>query len=127
MLLGGLALQVKYTVLPQCLLFGLAALWRLNRLGADGGSLLRHGAIFAALGLAPNLLVTTGYAFAGQIDTFWYANFQSIFARGALTGLASAEFIQWIGYGSSWLVALVLIALVLVLSGRRRAGPGFMR
>ncbi|TAD85892.1 MAG: hypothetical protein EAY70_00310, partial [Sphingomonadales bacterium] len=27
MLIGGLALQVKYTVLPQCLFFGLWALW----------------------------------------------------------------------------------------------------
>lgn len=34
MLIGGLALQVKYTVLPQCLFFGLWALWGQHRRGA---------------------------------------------------------------------------------------------
>ncbi len=125
MVLGGLALQIKYTVAPQCLLFGLAGLLQLNRLGANVASLTRHGAAFAALGLAPTLLVACGYALAGEWHAFYYANFQSIFARGQLTTGASEEFIRWIGFGSSWLIALAAIGAGLVLSGTRKVQPGY--
>ena len=125
MLLGGLALQIKYTVLPQCMLLGIAALWRLRQLGADPRSLAKHGATFASIGLAPTALVAAGYAIAGHFDAFAYANFQSIFARGTLTDGASTEFVRWIGYGSSWLIALAAIGGLLVLSGARRVQSGY--
>ena len=60
MVLGGLAIQIKYTVLPQCAFFGLAMLWRLRQLGARPVQLLGHAATFAAIGIAPTLLVMAG-------------------------------------------------------------------
>lgn len=125
MLLGGLALQIKYTVLPQCLMFGLVALWRLHRLGADTTALVRDAAIFAALGLAPTALVAAGYALAGHFDAFVYANFLSIFDRGELPSTASGDYVRWIVSGASWLIALAVIALALVWSGRRPVQSGY--
>ena len=81
MLLGGLALQVKYSALPMCGAIGLMALWRLHRQGADAGSLARRAAVFAALGIAPTALVFALYAAIGHGEAFWSANFLSFFSR----------------------------------------------
>lgn len=81
MMLGGAALQVKYTVLPQCLLFGAWALWGEWRRNADHTRLAGRAAIFAALGLLPTLLVALFYSSRGHFDAFWFANFVSQFDR----------------------------------------------
>ena len=81
MLLGGLALQIKYTVLPQCLFLGAYALWAEHRRGADWPRLLKLAAIFALLGLAPTLAVAAFYAATGGFDAFLFANFLSFFDR----------------------------------------------
>lgn len=81
MLLGGLALQVKYTALPVCLAIGAVALWRFHAQGDRLSALARKAAWFALIGIAP-----TGFAFAaftamGAGEAFWWANFGSFFAR----------------------------------------------
>lgn len=81
MVLGGLALQVKYTVLPQCLFLGLYALWRQHRAGASLPRLAGLAAIYAGLGLAPSVLVGLFYGLAGQFDAFLFANVLSFFER----------------------------------------------
>ncbi len=81
MLLGGLALQVKYTVLPQCLFFGLYALWIEQKRGSAIDRTVRLGAIFALLGLTPTLFVAALYALLGELDAFLFANFLSFFDR----------------------------------------------
>lgn len=81
MLIGGLALQVKYTVLPQCLFFGLWALWGQHRRGAGPGRLAPLAAVSGALGVLPTALVAVGYALAGHWDAFVFANFMSFFDR----------------------------------------------
>lgn len=81
MLLAGLALQIKYSVLPQCLFLGLAALWHFRR--ERPLRLLARAFGFAALGLLPTLLVAALYAARGEFAAFWFANFVSIFERGA--------------------------------------------
>ncbi|WP_120076616.1 glycosyltransferase family 39 protein [Aurantiacibacter odishensis] len=83
MLLGGLALQVKYTVLPQCAFFGAWALWVEHRRGRAIGSLASLAAAFALLGLMPTLGVALFYAAIGQFEAFWFANFASFFERAA--------------------------------------------
>lgn len=83
MLLGGLALQVKYTVLPQCLFFGCWALWIEYRRGRSLVSLAGLAAIFALLGLLPTLGVALFYAVIGEFEAFWFANFASFFERAA--------------------------------------------
>lgn len=81
MLIGGLALQIKYTVLPQCLFFGLWALWGQYRRGAGLGRLAMLAAAAGALGVLPTALVAAGYALAGHWDAFVFANFISFFDR----------------------------------------------
>jgi hypothetical protein len=81
MLIGGAALQVKYTVLPQCLFFGLWALWGEHRRGAGPVRLAGQAALFGLLGLLPTILVGAGYALAGHWQAFVFANFLSFFDR----------------------------------------------
>lgn len=81
MLLGGLALQIKYTVLPQCLFFGAYALYGEWRAGAGPVRLAGRAALFAALGVAPTVLVALLYLWWGHFDQFWFANFVSFFER----------------------------------------------
>lgn len=81
MLLGGLALQIKYTVLPQCAFFGLYALWVLHRRGTALPRLIGLAAGFVALGLLPTALVVAFYAAIGEFDAFLFANFLSFFDR----------------------------------------------
>ncbi len=92
MLIGGLALQVKYTVVPQCLFFGLWALWGQYGLGKKPVELARLALAFAALGLLPTFLVGTFYAVIGEWDAFLFANVTSFFDREpALVGRFSPD------------------------------------
>jgi 4-amino-4-deoxy-L-arabinose transferase-like glycosyltransferase len=86
MLLGGLALQIKYTVLPQCLFFGACALYGQWRAGAGPIRLAKHGALFALLGVLPTAMVALLYFATGHFDAFWFANFVSFFDRAPAPG-----------------------------------------
>ena len=81
MLIGGLALQVKYTVAPQCAMFGLWVLWGQHKQGASLPRLAAFAAAFLALGLLPTGMVALYYAVAGHWDAFLFANFLSFFDR----------------------------------------------
>ncbi|WP_341713399.1 hypothetical protein [Erythrobacter sp.] len=81
MLIGGLALQVKYTAIPQCLFFGLWVLWGAHRNGAAMPRLVALAAAFGALGLLPTALVAGGYALTGYWDAWLFANITSFFDR----------------------------------------------
>ncbi len=81
MAIGGVALQVKYTVLPQCLFFGLWALWDQWGLHPSLARTARLGALFAMLGVLPTALVGLSYLAIGEWDAFWFANFTSFFDR----------------------------------------------
>ena len=81
MLLGGIALQVKYTVLPQCAFFGAYALYGQWRRGTKLPGLAALALLFAVLGVLPTVLVGVLYAYWGQFDAFWFANFVSFFDR----------------------------------------------
>ncbi|MCJ2183026.1 glycosyltransferase family 39 protein, partial [Novosphingobium sp. 1949] len=81
MLVIGLALQIKYTVVFEGLGFGLAlmaARWRLDRrsLATLGCTLL-----WIASALLPTALALGWYAWAGEAQAFVWANFVSIFGR----------------------------------------------
>jgi hypothetical protein len=81
MLIGGLALQVKYTVLPQCLFFGLWALWGEYRRVASLSRLAGCAAIFGMLGVLPTALIAAAYGLGGHFDAYVFANFISFFER----------------------------------------------
>ena len=86
MLVMGLALQVKYTVLPQCVFFGLFFLWRMGSRGSYAVALTKNVLPFVTLGLLPTALVAAYYFAIGHFEDFFYANFTSIFDRGKLSG-----------------------------------------
>ena len=81
MLLCGAALQIKYTVLPQCMFLGAWVLWGQFQRGANLPKLVSNAAIYAALGIAPTTLVGVLYLAVGGWDQFWFANFVSFFQR----------------------------------------------
>jgi len=81
MVVGGLALQIKYTVLPQCLFFGLWVLWGQYQRKMPLGRLVTFASACCMLGLLPTALVGAGYAAAGYWDEFVFANFISFFDR----------------------------------------------
>lgn len=83
MAIGGVALQIKYTVLPQCVFLGAWALWNEFRRGADPLGLALTAGAFALLGIAPTALVGLFYLAVGAFEAFWFANFVSFFQRAA--------------------------------------------
>lgn len=84
MALGGLALQLKFTAAPQCLLLGALALWHFRT--DPPGRLAARAALYAAIGLAPTLLVTSYYALTGHFDAYWYATILSNMDRAPSGG-----------------------------------------
>jgi len=84
MLCGGAALQIKYSVLVQCLFFGLCALLLLRRKGRTFPGLAADAAVFAIIGLLPTALAAIWYAQAGLFDDFVFANFRSISLRARM-------------------------------------------
>ncbi|MGV3511685.1 MAG: hypothetical protein ACO1OX_06735 [Novosphingobium sp.] len=83
MLLLGLAIQIKYTVIFEGAAFGLillargfADVWSFKRMAATG-------ALWIGVALAPTAAAAAWYAHIGQLDAFVYANFISIFERGS--------------------------------------------
>lgn len=120
MLLIGLALQVKYTVLFEGLFFGLWLLRREAMLGAGLRHIVRRGLGYAGVAMLPTLLVAATYAWIGQFDAWGYANFGSILDR------RSDPFIDLVG---AFFEVMVPLTPLLVLSGfgwarlRRAGGP----
>jgi len=81
MLLIGLGLQLKYTVVFEGFAFGVLLLgvsWRASR---SWTRLAADAALWIGLALAPTLLALAFYAWRGEAQAFVYANFLSIGAR----------------------------------------------
>lgn len=83
MLLLGLAIQIKYTVIFEGAAFGLmllsrgfADVWTYRKLGAVA-------ALWIGVALLPTLAALAWFAGIGQADAFIYANFVSVFERGS--------------------------------------------
>ncbi|XUU60422.1 hypothetical protein ACRAQ6_12785 [Erythrobacter sp. HA6-11] len=118
MLIGGLALQMKYTVLPQCLFFGFVALWQLHKHGFGLPRLAAMAAAFAALGLLPTALVGVLYAGAGHFDVWWFANFESFFERGS-----AGRFLPNVQIGLLPLAGIGLAGVYLAFRGKPLRDP----
>lgn len=117
MLLGGLALHLKYTVLPQCVAFGLWALWHRWRAGVRPARLAGEAFACAMLGVLPTALVALFYALNGAFDAFAFANFQSFFAREA------APQGRWTDSHLVGVMPLVILIAGGLLAGRRGLSP----
>ncbi|WP_408586023.1 hypothetical protein [Novosphingobium sp.] len=97
MLLGGLALQIKYSVVPFCAVFALIALRARWNVHGKASRLAGEAALFAALGLAPTALAFATYAALGHADAFVFANFVSIFLRPVVYGRWPAQTLAAVG------------------------------
>jgi hypothetical protein len=86
MLLFGIAIQIKYTVIFEGMVVGLLLLWRLRAAGAGLGGLAAGAALWVGVALAPTALALLAYAAAGHGEAFVYANFVSIFEKASETG-----------------------------------------
>lgn len=111
MLLIGLALQIKYSVLFEGLFLGLWLLFREVRLGAGAIHVLRRGVAYAGMAALPTLAAAAFYASLGHFNEWFYANFGSILDRRSdpLLDLVGAFFevmvplapllaISWLGW-----------------------------
>lgn len=83
MALAGLAIQIKYTAVFECGWFGLLLAWEAGRRTGTVAGVLGPAAALAATALAPTLAAMLVYAGLGHFQAFWFANFVSIFGRGA--------------------------------------------
>jgi 4-amino-4-deoxy-L-arabinose transferase-like glycosyltransferase len=81
MLLIGMAMQIKYSVVFEGMFLGTWLLWREWRLGTAIPHVLRRGAVLAFAAWAPTLAALGAYVAIGHGDAWLYANFGSIFQR----------------------------------------------
>lgn len=81
MLLLGLAMQIKYTVVFEGMALGLMLLARGHADGWSWRRLTLTGGVWIGGALVPTIAVAVAYLAAGHGETFFYANFISIFGR----------------------------------------------
>ncbi len=73
MIFAGCAITVKTTALFEAGFVGLFAVWMVARSRPGIAASLRHAAIYAALGIAPSLLIGLAYWIGGHGAEFWHA------------------------------------------------------
>ena len=112
MLLVGLAIQIKYTVVFEGLFLGLALMRAGGRAWGISPRLARAALGWAAIALAPTALVYAVYAAMGHGQAFVFANFQSIFGR-----LPDPPLDRLAGFGAI-IAILAPLAIIAVLAGR---------
>ena len=112
LLLVGLALQVKYSVLLEGVYFGCAFLLLARRHGVSWGRTALFAAAMIALALLPTALAALYYAAIGQWQAFAFANFVSVF--GQTKGTFAREIV-----GLASFVGLLLPLLIVGLIGPR--------
>jgi hypothetical protein len=118
LLVVGLAMQIKYSVVFEGVFFGLwcmAARWRRDRSLAG---VVAFGAVLAALALVPTVVVGACYWAAGRFDAFWFANFTAITLRRANPFIN--QYTDLLGMVA--IVSPLLSMAVLALAETRRRG-----
>jgi hypothetical protein len=85
MLLAGIAIQIKYSVVFEAMFFGCALLWHWPRDAAGVRTLPLVAILWAGCALLPTLAAWSWYAAHGFNQAFVYANFLSIFDRAVGT------------------------------------------
>jgi len=114
MLLFGVALQIKYSVVFEGMFAGIALLVFGVRGGRAWPSLALDALLWIACALAPTLLVVAGYAAIGHLGEWWFANATSILKRGAEQPATVADRVH--------VMALLVVPLVACVPLRRWIG-----
>ena len=95
MLLLGLAIQIKYTVVFEGVFLGLVLMWLLARTSDWRWSLIViYALLWVTLALLPTALALIAYALAGHFEAFVFANFLSIFSKTQATAFQAAARVQ---------------------------------
>ena len=81
MLLIGIAIQIKYTVIFEGLFFGAALLWSYRRSGRGAAELIGPAALWSGCALLPTAVAAVVYWRLGALQPFLFDNFLSIFGR----------------------------------------------
>lgn len=81
MLLVGLAMQIKYTVILEGIYFGLTLMLAEWRRARRVSAVLIWGATLVMIALVPTIVAMGVYADRGALSAFVFANFESIFGR----------------------------------------------
>ncbi len=82
LLLVGLAIQIKYTVIFEGMFFGLAFLWLAWQRRMAWGRWIGFAVAMVALALLPTGLALGYYWMVGEAEAFIFCNFVSIFGQG---------------------------------------------
>lgn len=114
MLLVGIALQIKYSVVFEGAFLGAWLIWHEHQLGTPVAKIVWRALAYGALAWAPTAAAGLAYAALGHGDAWLYANFGSIFDR------QSDPF--WVLVRGFLKIALVLGPL-LIVSGLSRHIP----
>jgi hypothetical protein len=110
-LLLGLALQIKYTVLFEGVFFGLALVWRSWRGSGRVGRPAVDALLWIGIALLPTALALAYYVARGHADAFIYANFLSI---GERSSDPQSEVMKRLGH--AWIsIHLPMIAVLLAV------------
>lgn len=73
MLLAGCAITIKTTAAPEAAFLGLLSVAALARSPLNAAGVLRSGALWAAIGLAPSLAIAAAYWLGGHWPEYWHA------------------------------------------------------
>lgn len=117
MLLCGLAIQIKYSVIFEGAFFGLALLWAAWRRGVGAGWLAMEALLLATTALLPTALAAGAFWRAGALEPFIFANFASFFGKAGGA---------WDQRALGWALAIAILAplWIAALLPDRRALPG---
>ncbi len=120
MALGGIALQIKYSVLPFCALLAAMAAFRLWQLHVGVIRFAASLMLFAILGLLPTFLFAAYFASQGEFESFFFANFVSIFLRSEFYPLLAQTNIQKLSTAVFPLGAYALLSVITAYKMRGR-------
>lgn len=111
LLLIGIALQIKYSVVVEGVFFGCAFLVLARTYRLRWGATALFGGGMIALALLPTLSALVYYWQAGHLDAFVFCNFVSLFGQG------KGSFLKQLG-GLAGITGLMLPLIVVGLAGR---------
>lgn len=114
MLIVGVAMQVKYSVVFEAMFLGIWLMWREMRLGTSIAHILRRGCLWAAAVWLPTLVVWAVFILMGHGEAWFYANFGSIVDRLSDPPLVLLR---------AFLKIALILGLLLIVSGLSRHVP----
>ena len=120
LLLVGLAIQIKYTVVFEGMFFGLAFLWLGWQQRMAWGRWIAFAIAMVALALLPTGLALGYYWMVGEAEAFIFCNFVSIFGQGKGPPMIQVWKLLEVS-------ALFLPLGVIALAGRRALQADMMR